>query len=283
MRIFYTLILIVPMLILSSCASTATEKIIKKSGDTGTWKENSDVYKNAGKIYFTGIASGAMTETEAFKRAESDAFAQVSKYFGVEVNSTTTIRDRETSGKSSYDIGIKNNLTGTSIKLKNYTFEKKYVEKWKRKNIEYDAKVLLSIPVTEMNKIKMATENLCGWSIKSEDTVNEEMISQFVREFGRIKKLNIQPSATSFDKFGSENSIINNGETSKFLLITIKQKTASELNNSKIYLEISVDLISVIDKIIIDNYTAQFETSDTSKDIAEKKAYNSVFEQIYVQ
>ena len=183
-----------------SFKKTSSTKLLEKTPKMKPdWVNLSGKTKKGDKFYFVGHATGAFSKEDAKKNAFLSGLAEVSNYFGVKIKSEMVSSQREKDGEYSYNIGIKNKISGAPIKVKNFNIENSYYEKWEKSGIEYNCSLLISIPELEMNRIKKEVEALTAWTIISNKEVDKTIVNNFIKKFAISKKIQLLPDETSME------------------------------------------------------------------------------------
>jgi hypothetical protein len=181
--------------------------------------------------------------------AFADALAKVSISFGLTVSSTISDIRKEKDGKQSYDIGINNKLTGSPIKIKKFTIAAKYYEKWRRDGkIQYDAKALIAVPITEMKRINKEVNGLTGWGVLIRDDSYTPMVKDALRAIAQQKKIAINGDRVDLSADYSMEGLKKELDVAYFLLARVDYDDPVQ-EGSAWYtrVKLTISLVSLLD------------------------------------
>jgi len=282
------LLLVVVLMVISSCATTGASKksgIIEKEPATQPkWVKHTEKIKSGSLYYFFGESHKSFSRQDAVDKAVANALSKVSNHFGVKVSSELVVKDRETDGKYSYDIGVKNQITGAAVVVKKHEVAGVYIEKWQREKIEYDAKVRISIPVHEMARMQMEMESLCGWTVISNLEADKTVVNSFIKEFAGNKKINLKPSSITVEDGYSAESISKVSDTAYFLVVKFDIGDPVDIDGEwYANVQATVEYISLLDRKVIDTFSAEAKGGAYSGKDAIKNGISKVVEQIMFQ
>jgi len=287
-------VFLLPLLFISfsfySCASLKntkkqTEKanishlIEKSSSKKPIWiSSNVHIVKNNNN-YFLGEASNILDLNKAKKIALNSAFSNLASFFKVDISSTTTTTQREINGKFSYDVGIKNSISGAPITVKDYKITDYYYEKWNRNGkTVYDAYALLFIPQKEINRIQKEIDALCMWKIEFKNMQPTSEVVPFVRKFAEKQHINIIPkpilSNTNID-------ISKNNKTAYSMIVEIS--TSKPENDSGEWFasaKINVQLISLTSGKNVSSWKVEATGGAFSGEDAKQTAINNALKKL---
>ena len=241
------------------------------------WVNSTGTIKGSGEMRFVGRSSGAGTEADAVQLATNDAFAKLSSHFGVSVKSDFISSEQETDGNYTYSIGLQSKVTGSKITVKNYIVSGSYIEQWQRSAREYDAFVMVTVPDSEIARIRVEVEGTGSWHIecKSQEAVAKtKELMQVLNEKRGIKFKPAQ-SAESADA-GFEKL-----QTAYHLSVKCEIGKTAEYNG-EFYtnLRTTVELISLIDGKVLESWNADVKGGAFSKEDSLTKAVEDSFRQI---
>ena len=247
MKKFFVVLLF--MLGFAACGTTDAPKSGKPAvseSNRPAWTKVPEKIEKADVILFVGEASIAKSEEDAVALATQNAFAKVSNYFGVAVKSEFRSLEIEENGEYSYTIGIKSSVTGKEIEVKNYHIKDRFVEcLHSKKGNEYNAFILLSIPKTELARIKTEVDGFGVWAIKSDLPEAADKIRDLFPIFSKKGiKLNQQIDFAEAQDIGK---IASESHKAFFLKIEIKETKAEEYNG-EFYsiIELKAELINLL-------------------------------------
>ena len=129
------------------------------------WTEVAEKIEKNDVVLWIGEASNASNRDDAKNLAVQNAFAKVSNSFGVAVKSEFNSHEVEKDGEYHYAIGVKSSVTGKQIEVKKYHIKDEYIECSGR---NHNAFVLVSIPKTELARIKIEVDGFGLWAMKSD-------------------------------------------------------------------------------------------------------------------
>jgi len=249
------------------------------------WLSIAGYARKGGNWYFVGESSRSSSEADARAKALLDGLAQISNQFGVKVSSELISQERESNGNYSYDIGVKNKLTGAPIRIRDYKVEGTYIEKWNRNGIEFDAKVLIRVPEEEIARIRKEIDALCGWAIISplSDLAGETM--RLTKEFAQIKKVNLTPDAVQVDATYSLETLVQKApDAAFFLVVKVKPGGPKEIEGEW-YADISVEVeyLSLTENKVVKTYSGSARGAAYSAAGATRNALLKAFDEIMTQ
>lgn len=232
-----------------SCGSAdqpSAAKPVRSSFNRPEWTKTAEKIEKPDVVLFVGEASNANSEEDAVNLAQQNAFAKVSNSFGVSVKSEFKSHEVETNGEYSYAIGVKSSVTGKEIEVKNYHIKDKFTEcLHSKKGNEYNAFILLSIPKTELARIKTEVDGFGVWALKSDLLEAADKIREIFPVFSKKGiKLNQQ---IDFAEAQDTGKIAAESNKAFFLKIEIKEAKAEEYSG-EFYsiIELKAELISLI-------------------------------------
>lgn len=258
------IIFLVSVFFMFSGCGTAPDKsgndeLVRSSKkDRPQWTKSSNVVKRINETLFVGITSGANSEEEAVSSATAKAFAEVSNFFGVSVESNMVAAEQETDGKYSYSLGITSKLTGSSITVKDYMIREKYIEKWHRGNTQYDAYILLSVPNREMARIRIESEGAGTIAFLSDNEMIKDEIKNFTKVLAKKKGIKFRKKSIKLDKDYEVSQVMPKAGTAYLLAVNLKEGKPEE-HDGEWYVEmkIEVELVSLLSGKIIETWTAE--------------------------
>ncbi len=291
MRYLFALLLLSAAFLVScatggGAASPGTGKLLETNPPSKPeWLSITGYARKGGDWYFVGESSKSRTEEDARAKALLNGLSQISNQFGVKVSSELISQEREANGVYSYDIGVKNKLTGAPIRIKDYKLESAYVEKWDRGEIEFDAKVLIRVPDEEISRIRKEIEALCAWAVISprDDLVGDAM--RLAKEFAQVKKINLKPDAdTVSGTYTAETLAQKAPDAAFFLVIKIKPEAPKNVEGEW-YATVAVEAehLSLTENKVIRAYSGSARGAAYSENDAVKNAFLKAFDEIMTQ
>lgn len=285
MKKFFVVLLF--MLCFAACGTTDAPQSGKPSvseSNRPAWTKVPEKIEKADVILFVGEASIAKSEEDAVALATQNAFAKVSNYFGVSVKSEFRSREVEENGEYSYTIGIKSSVTGKEIEVKNYHIKDKFTEcLHSKKGNEYNAFILLSIPKTELARIKTEVDGFGVWALKSDLPEAADKIREIFPVFSKKGiKLNQQ---IDFAEAQDTGKIAAESNKAFFLKIEIKETKAEEYSG-EFYsiIELKAELISLITSETVNRWNVEAKgaaySAKEAQDNGIKNAVREISEQI---
>ncbi len=249
------------------------------------WLSITGYAQKGGNWYFVGESSKSRTEEDARAKALLNGLSQISSQFGVKVSSELISQEKESNGNYSYDIGVKNKLTGAPIRIKDYKLDATYIEKWDRGVVEFDAKVLVKVPDEEIARIKKEIDALCGWAVLTprEELMNDAM--RLVKEFAQLKKFNLKPDADPVAENYTIETLAQKAADSAFFLV-LKVKPAEPKNvDGEWYADVAVEAeyISLTENKVIKPYSGSARGAAYTDKDAVKNAFLKAFDEIMTQ
>ncbi len=249
------------------------------------WLSITGYARKGGDWYFVGESSKSRSEEDARAKALLNGLAQISNQFGVKVSSELISQEREANGVYSYDIGVKNKLTGAPIRIKDYKLESAYSEKWDRGEIEFDAKVLIRVPDEEIARIRKEIEALCAWTVITprDDLTGDAM--RLAKEFAQVKKINLKPDAdTVSGAYTAETLAQKAPDAAFFLVIRIKPEEPKNVEGEW-YATVAVEAeyLSLTENKVIRAYSGSARGAAYSDKDALKNAFLKAFDEIMTQ
>ena len=133
--------------------------------DRPAWTNVAEKIEKNDVVLWIGEASNASNRDDAKNLAVQNAFAKVSNSFGVAVKSEFNSHEVEKDGEYHYAIGVTSSVTGKQIEVKKYHIKDEYIE---RSGRNHNAFVLVSIPKTELARIKIEVDGFGLWAMKSD-------------------------------------------------------------------------------------------------------------------
>ncbi len=249
------------------------------------WLSITGYVRKGGDWYFVGESSKSRTEEDARTKALLNGLAQISNQFGVKVSSELISQEREANGVYSYDIGVKNKLTGAPIRIKDYKLESAYVEKWDRGGIEFDAKVLIRVPESEIARIRKEIDALCAWAVLSpaEDLTGEAI--RLVKEFAQVQKMNLKPDADPAGGSYTAGTLAEKAPDAAFFLV-VKVKPEEPKNvDGEWYATVAVEAeyLSLTENKVLRTYSGSARGAAYSARDALRNALLKAFDEIMTQ
>jgi len=235
--------------------------------------------------YFVGESSKSRTEEDARAKALLNGLAQISNQFGVKVSSELISQEKESNGNYSYDIGVKNKLTGAPIRIKDYKLDGTYIEKWDRGAVEFDAKVLVKVPDEEIARIRKEIDALCGWAVLTPRAELTGDAMRLVKEFAQVKKFNLKPDADPVGDAYTIETLSQKAADSAFFLV-VKVKAADPKNvDGEWYSDVAVEVeyISLTENKVIRSYSGSARGAAYADKDAVKSAFLKAFDEIMTQ
>ena len=222
------------------------------------WTKDRNVIKEINETLFIGAVSGAVSEEEAVSSATAKAFAEVSNFFGVSVESNLVAAEQETDGKYSYSLGITSKLTGSKITVKDYIIKEKYIEKWHRGNSQFDAYILLSVPNREMMRIRIESEGAGTIAFLKGNELIKEEIKNFTKALAEKKGIKFRKKTIKLEKDYEVSEVLPKAGTAYLLTVNIKEGNPEELEGEwYVDMKIEVELVSLLTGKVIEVWTAE--------------------------
>lgn len=251
-------------------------------GNRPEWTKIPEKIEKADAFLFVGEASNANSEDDAVSIASQSAFAKVSNSFGVSVKSEFKSHEVEKDGEYSYVIGVKNSLTGQQIEVKKYHIQDKFVECLHARR-ECNAFVLLSVPKTEMARIKIEVDGFGIWALKSDIPEVAENIRKLFPIFNQ-KGIKFNQKI-DFDNAEDITEVFATYQKAFLFKIECSEIKSDEYNG-EFYsvIEIKAELFNLLTKETINRWTIESKGAAYSKSEAVsngiKKAVQEIIDQI---
>ena len=240
-------------------APAKSDELMRSSKkDRPQWTKSSNVVKGMGETLFVGATSGANSEEEAVSSATAKAFAEVSNYFGVSVESNMVAAEQETDGKYSYSLGVTSKLTGSKITVKDYMVKERYIEKWHRGNTQYDAYILLSVPNREMTRIRIESEGAGTIAFLNDNELIRDEIKNFTKILAKKKDIKFRKETMKLGKDYEVSEVMPKAGTAYLLTVNLKEGQPEEMDGEwYVEMKIEVELVSLLSGKIIETWTAE--------------------------
>ncbi len=249
------------------------------------WLSITGYARKGGEWYFVGESSRSRTEEDARNKAILNGLSQISHQFGVKVSSELISQEREANGVYSYDIGVKNKLTGAPIRIRDYKLESAYIEKWDRGDIEFDAKVLIRVPDEEIARIRKEIDALCAWAViaSSGDLAGDAM--RLAKEFAQVKKINLKPDADPVNGHYTAETLAQKApDAAFFLVIKIKSETPKNVDGEwYATVAVEVEYLSLTENKVVRAYSGSARGAAYSDKEAVRNAFLKAFDEIMTQ
>ena len=270
-----------------SCGSTderGNTKPAQSSFNRPEWTKIAEKIEKSDTVLWIGEASNANSEEDAVNLARQNAFAKVSNSFGVSVKSEFKSHEVETNGEYSYTIGVKNSVTGKQIKVKNYSIKDKFTECLHSRNgKEFNAFVLISIPRTELSRIKIEVDGFGVWALKSNIPEAAGKIRELFPVFNKKgvklnQEINFEQAQNILEVFATYHKA--------FLLKIEVKETKSAEYSGEFYsiIEINAELFNLLTGETVNSWKAESKGAAYSKNEAVSdgitKAVQEIIDQI---
>lgn len=249
------------------------------------WLSITGYARQGGKWYFVGESSRSRSDEDARAKALLNGLALVSSQFGVKVSSELVTKEQDSNGNYSYDIGVKNKLTGAPIRIKEYKLDGTYVEKWDRGAIEFDARVLIAIPDEEIARIRKEIEALCAWgALSSRPDLQEDMV-RLVKEFAQAKKLNIHPKGIDISDSYSVSALAGQAPDAAFFLVVKVPPINPKNVDGEWYADVAVtaEYLSLTENKVVSSFSASARGAAYSEKDAIKDGFLKAFQKMIQQ
>lgn len=274
------------IIVVTGCASSPELKkdqlIDRNPAKKPQWAKNAGYVKKGDVFMFVGESNHSTSQDDARQKALLNALAQVSNYFGVKVNAEVISKEQESDGSYSYDIGVNNKISGATIKIKNYSVEATYYEKWMRTKEEYDAKILISVPADEIARIKKEVDGITAWGYVSAENDLHSEIEKYIKEFAQKKNMQLQPQKVAVPEDYSPESLTSVADTAYFLMLKFNHDAPKDIDGEWfVDVTINVDFISLTEKKVLGTYNAQATGAAFSGKHAVRNGMIKAFEQIF--
>ena len=285
MKKFFVVLLF--MLCFAACGTTDAPQSGKPAvseSNRPAWTKVPEKIEKEDVVLFVGEASIAKTEEDAVAIAQQNAFAKVSNYFGVAVKSEFRSHEVEKDGEYHYAIGVKSSVTGKEIEVKNYHIKDKFTECFhSKKGNEYNAFILLSIPKTELARIKTEVDGFGVWTLKSDLPEAADKIREIFPVFNKKGiKLNQQ---IDFAEAQDTSKIAAESHKAFFFKIEIKEAKAEEYSG-EFYsiIELKAELINLLTGETVNRWNIEAKgaaySAKEALDNGISKAVHEIAEQI---
>jgi len=277
--LLFSLTILIATISCSSSGKKHSPAIAKKKKPA--WYTIAPKTKKGNSFYFVGEADGAKSEKDAKEQSFSNGLALVSNSFGVKINSQMISKTQESDGNYNYDIGIVNKVTGVPVTIKNYKVEETFTEII---NGSFSAKTLLSIPESEMSRIQMEMESLCGFGFVFDKKLNQSIFNTFIKEFAKLKKLNLKPVKSEISPEYTTSSLKQISRTAYFMAVKVSSTEPKNIEGEwYTNVTILVELLSLVDSKVIDTFSAESKGAAFSAKDALSNGYKKAIEQIMFQ
>jgi len=234
------------------------EMIRSSNKDRPQWTKDRNVIKKMNETLFVGVVSGSKSEEEAVSLATTKAFAEVSNFFGVSVESNLVSAEQETDGKYSYSLGITSNLTGSKITVKDYMIRKKYIEKRHEGTDEFDAYILLAVPNQEMTRIRIESEGAGTIAFLNENELVKDEIKNFTKVLSKKKGIKFRKKTIKLDREYEVSDVMQKTGTAYLLTVDLKEEAAEELDGEwYVQMKIQVELVSLLTGKVIEVWNCE--------------------------
>ena len=248
------------------------DKMLSKSAPRPEWTNWLAKKQQGDSFYFVGESSEVGSKKSAHAMAFADALAKVSISFGLTVSSTISDIRKERDGKQSYDIGITNKLTGSPIKIKQFTIAAKYHEKWRRDGkIRYDAKALIAVPIAEMKRINKEINGLVGWGVLIKNDSHTPMLRDALRAVAQQKKIIINGDRVDLLADYSMHNLQKQLDVAYFLLAKVDyEEPVQESGAWYTRVKLTISMVSLVDGNEKWSLVEEVKSGEYSKDGAVK-------------
>lgn len=287
-------------ILMLSCASSPKQSgvaVEPSAGDTGgrlvgsdpaarpEWLSITGYARQGGKWYFVGESSRSRSDEDARAKALLNGLALVSSQFGVKVSSELVTREQDSNGNYSYDIGVRNKLTGAPIRIKDYKLDGTYVEKWDRGAIEFDARALIAIPDEEIARIRKEIEALCGWGVLSARPDLQEDMVRLVKEFAQAKKLNLQPNIVAISDGYSVPALVGQSPDAAFFLVVKVPPVSPKNVDGEWYADVAVtvEYLSLTENKVVSSFSASARGAAYGEAAAVRDGFLKAFQKMIQQ
>ncbi len=252
--------------------------------DRPQWTKDRNVIKKMGETLFVGTASGAGSEAEAVSSATSKAFAEVSNFFGVSVESSMVAAEQETDGKYSYSLGITSKLTGSKITVKDYMIRGKYIEKWHRGGTQYDAYILLAVPNREMMRIRIESEGAGTVAFLGGNELVKDEIKNFTKILSEKKGIKFRKKTMSLESDYEVSEVMSKAGTAYLLTVDLKEDKPEELDGEwYTEMKINVELVSLLNGKVLEVWNAQAKGGAFSEMDSRKNGCQQIVKKVIDQ
>jgi len=257
------ILVITLVLVLFSCGtapqrSENDEALRGSKKDRPQWTKDSNVIKKMDETLFVGAVSGFNSEEEAVSSATSKAFAEVSNFFGVSIESNLVSAEQETDGKYSYSLGITSKLTGSKITVKDYMIRKKYIEKRHRGTDKFDAYILLAVPNQEMTRIRIESEGAGTIAFLNENELVKDEIRNFTKVLAEKKGIKFRKKTIKLDREYEVSQVMQKTGTAYLLTVDLKEEVPEELDGEwYAQMKIQIELVSLLSGKVIEIWNGE--------------------------
>lgn len=261
------------------------DKLIKSEPSSKPkWLSARSGSKKGKFFYFIGESTSRRTKDDAVKAAFLAALSEVSMYFGVEVESQMKDLQVESNGQYNYFVGQKNIVTGKPITLRNPQDDKSYVERWRRNGeTRFDAKVLVSVPKEEIERLDKEIKALSGWGIIVNNNEMKKQLIHFIKNYAKRKNQKIVPDETPISSDYTIDDLVHKSPTAFFYRLTIVNNVET-LDNGKIkvILNFILEHLSLIDKTVLMTKSQKVEVEAQTEKEAIMNAVKEVLKKIQI-
>ena len=245
------------------------------------WTEVAEKIEKTDDVLWIGEASNAGSKDDAKNLAIQNAFAKVSNSFGVAVKSEFNSHEVEKDGEYHYAIGVTSSVTGKQIEVKKYHIKDEYTERSGRN--EYNAFVLVSIPKTELARIKTEVDGFGVWALKSDIPEAADRIRELFPVFNR-KGIKLHQEI-KFEETGDISAVATASNKAFLLRIEVKE-TKSEEYDGEFYsvIEINAELFNLLTAETINRWRVESKgaaySAKEARENAVTKAVREIIDQI---
>ena len=266
-----------------SCGSTdqrSSGNPANSGGSRPEWTKVPEKIEKPDVVLFVGEASEAHSEEDASTLALHNALSKVSNYFGVSVKSEFKSHEVEKNGEYSYIIGVKSSVTGQQIEVKNYQIKDKFIEcLHSKEGKKFNAFVLISIPKTELARIKTEVDGFGVWALKSDIPEASDKIRLL---FPALNQKGIKLNQEiKFEETGDISSVSASSNKAFLFKIEVKE-TKSEEYSGEFYsiIEVKAELFNLLTGETINRWTVESKGAAYSRNEAISNGITKAVQEI---
>jgi len=272
-KVAFTLILMV-ILSVVACASHVKKE---SAPPPPQWTTQSGFVQNGENLSVVGRAFEKASRSDAETVAFVNALVEISRYFGVQIESELSDKAEESNGLYSYSIGAKNKITGAQIKISHFNKAALYTEE---KEGVYSSCILLSIPLKEVARIEKEVKGIADWSLFSSDEVKDEM-RDFIKTFASKKGIKIAPQEKIVSQNLPAKELSTLSDNAYFL--QLESENSEPVQEGKVWVtrvKIRVRIISLTEDREVETIAEELKWGEYTSELAVKKGFKKLTEKI---
>jgi len=269
-RVLFSLVLI--FFVFYGCGTVSSgadnDQIMKRNEkNRPEWTKGGNVIKKMNEVQFVGAVSGSSSEEEAVSSATAKAFAEVSNYFGVSVESNMVASEQETDGNYTYSLGVTSKLTGSRITVKDYVIKKKFIEKRRSRGTEFDAYILLSVPNREMTRIRIESEGAATIAFLNDHEEIAQEIKKFTKVLAQKKGIKFNKKTIKLSSDYEVSDVLIKVGTAYLMTVNIKEGEPEDHEGEwYVQTKLEVELVSLLSGKIIEVWTTEAKGAAFSRE-----------------